>query len=890
MTAIPPEVSAALADRYVIERELGQGGMATVYLAEDLKHQRKVAIKVLRRELAAVLGADRFVQEIRTTANLQHPNILPLFDSGEAGGLLYYVMPYVAGETLRQRLDREKQLAIPEAVRITAEVAEALDYAHRHAVIHRDIKPENILLHDGRPVVADFGIALAVSAAAGGRMTETGLSLGTPHYMSPEQATAEKDITRRSDIYSLGAVLYEMLTGDPPHTGASAQQIIMRIITEEPRPVSALRHTVPPNVAAAVEKALEKLPADRFENAKAFGEALSDTTFTTQATAHVATAPIARWNALTISLAAVATVAVVALVAVLAARTAPEPRVARYNLAGPAGDSAASISAVRHVAISADGSRLAWIASDGSIWTRRRDALDVQNVEIGERTADVLALSPDGRELAVTIFDSLFVTSPAGGGIHSRADSAFLGGVDWSDDGYLYFTHGKRIHRVPSGGGSLEALTDDSAGRPEWEHFFGKALPGGRGFVFVSGSMEDDTLEFRAWDARTRRSHAIAPLSGDLTRVGFPVGYHDGYLLTVTTDRTLWATRFDLRRLRALSDPQALVQGVRFEGLPAAAMSAAGDVIMATGARDDIHLATVTLEGRVSPLPVTGTGFRGVRLSPDGRRVAYGSSGNTFVHDLSIGSTRQLAPWNSYDPVWSRDGKRITVHANRPASDSALATLGWDGIELSADGSGMPRRLYRHPRADGPQAWTPDGRLIAHGSHEGDGGKGHDLFVISFDGDSARVETLLDAPWAETMPSLSPDGKWMAYRANPSGRNAVFVRRFPDAAAGVWQVSERTATDPMWSRDGRTLYYWEGPALIAARVQTSPDFAVLSRQTLFSNIGYAPPFCCRSNYDVLTDGSGFIMVLNSGARESNARLTLVEGLITELKRAGAQQR
>jgi len=246
MTAAPPEVSAALADRYAIERELGQGGMATVYLAEDLKHQRKVAIKVLRRELAAVLGADRFVQEIRTTANLQHPNILPLFDSGEAGGLLYYVMPYVAGETLRQKLDREKRLGIPEAVRITAEVAEALDYAHRHEVIHRDIKPENILLHDGRPVVADFGIALAVSAAAGGRMTETGLSLGTPHYMSPEQATAEKDITRRSDIYSLGAVLYEMLTGDPPHTGASAQQIIMRIITEEPRSVSALRQTVRP--------------------------------------------------------------------------------------------------------------------------------------------------------------------------------------------------------------------------------------------------------------------------------------------------------------------------------------------------------------------------------------------------------------------------------------------------------------------------------------------------------------------------------------------------------------------------------------------------------------------------------------------------------------------
>src|SRR5690349_20068392 len=271
---------AGLADRYRIERELGAGGMATVYLARDLKHDRDVALKVLKPELAAVLGADRFVVVIKTTASLQHPHILPLFDSGTADGFLYYVMPYIEGETLRGKLDRETQFSVDEAVRITTQVADALDYAHRHGVIHRDIKPENILLHDGRPMVADFGIALAVSAAAGGRMTETGLSLGTPHYMSPEQATAEKEITGRSDIYSLASVLFEMLTGQPPHMGASAQQIIMKIITEHAAPVTSLRKAVPPNVAAALENALEKLPADRFETAKAFGEALVNRTFT----------------------------------------------------------------------------------------------------------------------------------------------------------------------------------------------------------------------------------------------------------------------------------------------------------------------------------------------------------------------------------------------------------------------------------------------------------------------------------------------------------------------------------------------------------------------------------------------------------------------------------
>jgi eukaryotic-like serine/threonine-protein kinase len=220
----------ALSERYTLARELGAGGMATVYLARDLKHERDVAIKVLRPELAAVIGADRFLSEIRTTANLQHPHILPLFDSGTLSiespspdsrltTHLYYVMPFVEGESLRDRLEREKQLPIADAVRIASEVASALDYAHRRGIIHRDIKPENILLHDGQALVADFGIALAATSA-GSRMTETGMSLGTPHYMSPEQAMGERSLDARSDIYALGAMTYEMLVGDPPFTGA----------------------------------------------------------------------------------------------------------------------------------------------------------------------------------------------------------------------------------------------------------------------------------------------------------------------------------------------------------------------------------------------------------------------------------------------------------------------------------------------------------------------------------------------------------------------------------------------------------------------------------------------------------------------------------------------
>ena len=254
-------LTAALADSYEIKREIGEGGMATVYLAHDRKHDRDVAIKVLHPDLGAALGADRFLAEIRTTARLQHPHILPLLDSGAAEGLLYYVMPFVAGETLRNRLERERQLPINDAVRIAREVADALGYAHGRAVIHRDIKPENILLQDGHALVADFGIALAVQTAGGARMTQTGLSLGTPQYMSPEQAMGERTIDARSDVYALGAVTYEMLAGEPPFTGPTVQAIVAKVMTERPTSLRTIRDTVPAGVEHAVFTALAKLPS-----------------------------------------------------------------------------------------------------------------------------------------------------------------------------------------------------------------------------------------------------------------------------------------------------------------------------------------------------------------------------------------------------------------------------------------------------------------------------------------------------------------------------------------------------------------------------------------------------------------------------------------------------
>ena len=291
VTGPPESLGAALADRYRIERELGRGGMATVYLAHDLRHERDVALKVLRPELAAMLGRERFLAEIRTTARLDHPHILTLIDSGESDGVLWYVVPFIRGESLRQRLDRERQLRIDEALAITRNVASALDYANRQGIVHRDVKPENILLHEGEAMLADFGIALALREAAGERLTGTGMSVGTPQYMSPEQAAAEPQLDARSDVYSLGAVLYEMLAGEPPFTGATGQAVIAKLMTSTPPPLAALRSAIPQGVSLAVARALSKVPADRFATAAEFAAALTSSASDQPATPSVAILP-----------------------------------------------------------------------------------------------------------------------------------------------------------------------------------------------------------------------------------------------------------------------------------------------------------------------------------------------------------------------------------------------------------------------------------------------------------------------------------------------------------------------------------------------------------------------------------------------------------------------
>lgn len=433
---------------YIVERELGSGGMATVYLAHDKKHDRKVAIKVLHAELAAVLGAERFLQEIRVTANLQHPHILGLIDSGligdDAGELKarpYYVMPYLDGESLRRRLDMEQQLPVSDAVRIATEVASALDYAHRHGLIHRDIKPENILLHDGSAIVADFGIALAVTQAGGARMTQTGVSLGTPNYMSPEQAMGERMISARSDIYSLGAVTYEMLSGEPPFTGPTVQAVVARVMTEDPRSLTTQRRGVPAHVAAAVSHALEKVPADRFASAHEFAEALSNPSFTLSSTSAALEGNGASWR-LRRMLYATAALAALFLATTLWVwlRPAPSKPVVRYNLALDSAEAMVpGASWSGRLALSPDGSRLAYIGGPGAqLLIRPRNQLHAAAVP-GTEGANTPFFSPDGTHVGFLREQNVQITSIYGGQPITVSDTLTgVAGASWGPDGFIY--------------------------------------------------------------------------------------------------------------------------------------------------------------------------------------------------------------------------------------------------------------------------------------------------------------------------------------------------------------------------------------------------------------------------------------------------------------------
>jgi serine/threonine-protein kinase len=877
MTAALGRLTAALADRYRLERELGAGGMATVYLARDLRHDRDVAIKVLRPELAAVIGAERFLSEIRTTANLQHPHILPLHDSGDARGALYYVMPFVEGESVRDRLAREKQLPIAEAVRITSEVASALDYAHRHGVIHRDIKPENILLHDGRALVADFGIALAASSA-GSRMTETGMSLGTPHYMSPEQAMGERTLDARTDIYALGCVLYEMLTGDPPFTGSTAQAIVAKVMTEKPVPPSRARDTVPETVEDALLSALAKLPADRFASAAEFAEALHAESPTWvmprgRRAERMAAGP-GRWVALA---------AVIVVLAGLAAWGWLRPRgvagadgTTRAELVLPdsapvefIGEATIGVGQTA-IAISADGRTLAYVGGGGNrprIYIRPLDRFEVTPLA-GTEGAFRPFFSPDGAWIAFFADNQLRKVATAGGPVTTLAEASQTTGGVWTRTGDILFTSDlsqSALMRVSASGGQAARLNGDA--RMECSKTM-SLLPDDR-WILCTG-VSDRAFTFLLAYALETGEHRVLVRAGEARawQVGQPIPddvligttplyRSDGTLLYTRPDGTLLSLRFDPDRLMTSGDPVVVATGIRQESWTHhAQVAAAGNGTIAYISGSDAHLgvlAWLDRRGRVDTLPFPAANSLGTDVSPDGAQVAVAIpavSGalELWLYDLRSGNrSRLLANLSSSESRWTSDGKYVIaglmggvlvrVDPNRPGRLDTLART-----------SSYPFALSQHDRfllgTPGPQALAGEVQL--------------GTYRIDLDGSLPPEPVPLGGQAGGAYgPTLSPDDRWVAYLGRAGG---VFVEPYPPTGE-IYRISGQVDGDvPYWSAGGDEIFFPSNSQMYVTRVHpgSPPRFdppRLLAAQR-FANYAGRP-------YAVAPDEQRFLIKLSS---------------------------
>ena len=871
-------LNAALEGRYAIERELGEGGMATVYLADDLKHERQVALKVLKPELAAVVGAERFLAEIKTTANLQHPHILPLFDSGEADGVVFYVMPYVEGESLRDRLDREKQMGVKDAVAITQKVAGALDYAHGNGVVHRDIKPGNILLSaQGEPLVADFGIALAVAQAGAGRITETGLSLGTPHYMSPEQATGDRDVDPRSDVFALACVLYEMLAGEPPFAAPTAQAVLVRILTTEAPSITSVRRTVAPNVAAALAQALEKLPADRFTTAAELAAALGDESFTYQArTRTVATptpgpaptqapAPVpGPWNRLTL---AFATTAIL-----LAGWTAwdwlrPSPEApAAYATRLPLDLGAIELGLFDKIVVSPDGSRFAVTGTvEGERALYWRSAGDESfRVVPGTEGARGATFSPDGDWIAYgTTADDLYKVSLSGGApaLLIRTSSTNQGSQSvyvshWGDDGTIVFFNPTGSFRVPDTGGEPVSLSAPSP------ILFPHLLPGGWAVLGnpVAGGVV--LLDLAADTVR------------ELTPVGLsPVYVETGHILYLDGSGGLWALPFDAGNGDVLGNAVPIVDGVSVMSFqeyrfPRYSVSRNGTLAYGAGGGagagvgGGTQLLVVDLEGNAEALALTPRNINDVKWSPDGGTIVYGSIAegdsdpDIYTYDVELGTTPRRLTFEGINgrPVFSPDGTRIAFASIREGSDGAdlfVETLNDDVPE---------RSLISLAGSQAPTQWPSDTLIVFE-----QGPNPTDLWMLDLsDPDSPRAAVYLPLEADLDDVVVSRDGTLAAYASDESGRNEVYIRSFPQPG-GRTLVSQGGGASPFWSPDGNTVYYWaatgagEYDFFMAARLRRDPTPVVQRRDSLFSG-DYI-----RTSSDLHPDGDRVLVLRGVGA-------------------------
>ena len=857
----PESTPKGLPKHYLIHREIGAGGMAVVYLAEDTRYNRKVAIKVIRPELAAIMGTDRFLTEIEVTANLQHPHILPLFDSGEADGLPFYVAPYIEGESLQDKLNREKQISIEETIAFVTAVAGALDYAHGRGVIHRDIKPANILLQDDQPVVADFGIALAVSQAGGQRLTETGLSIGTPEYMSPEQAAGDRLVDARSDQYALACVAYELLLGEPPHTGPTAQAIIAKVITDDPKPVSQARATVPSYIEFAIHRALAKTPADRFSTVGDFADAMTNPTSQHRWLGALPTLTRSRLARIWGYRAALALVGLAAVWGWMRESPKEASTAVRFEIPYPGNE---GWGLARHtIAVSPKGTHLAYVAQgvggEQQIHLRSLTVLD-PSVIPGSAGAMDPFFSPDGQWLGYATVVGLMKVPVTGGVPTPILEFPEPRGATWTEDGDIIFGSYRGIFRIPAEGGTPERLTDLSSEGGDRMHARPQLLPGQKAVLFTITANQIDQTQVAALDLNTGEIRELFP--------GISPRYvGTGHIIYGRPDGVLMGVPFDAGNLTQAGAPVQLLSDVTVKpsGTMDFAVADNGLLVYLTGVTPNGSLVMVDRNARETTLLAEENLYVSPSFSPDGNRIAVGvgvpPTRQAWIFNLA---DRFISPvtfdGHNYYPVWNHDGSMIAF-TNETASQ---ADIRWAGTEGDDD----PELLLATGAMNYPESFSPDGRYLVY--REQDENTQRDLWSLPLFGDRTP-ERLFDLPSSqEESPRISPNGKWLAFSSDLSGRYEVYVTGFPIPGPRV-RVSVDGGTEPVWGKQGSELFYRKESQLVSARYEGNSSFRVLNREVVFE-APYMPwPF--HSNYDVHPDGNRFVFVKTTNA--AIARMVVV---------------
>jgi serine/threonine-protein kinase len=880
-------LNSALVGRYTVEREVGAGGMATVYLAQDLKHHRKVALKVLRAEIAATLGAERFSREIEVAAQLQHPHILPLLDSGEADGFYYYVMPFVEGESLRDRLAHHGELPVHDAVKVLIEVVDALVHAHAHGVVHRDIKPDNILMSGRHALVMDFGVAKAVSEATGAHtLTSVGIALGTPAYMAPEQAAADPNIDHRVDLYAVGVLGYELLTGRPPFSGLTPQETLAAHVTQAPEPVERRRPGISPALSRVLMKCLAKRPADRWQTADELLAQLEPLATPSGGTTPTMTMPVAaitprpRWV-----MPAIGAAAAILLTAVGLVLFCPTPKAPAL---GKVTQLTFEPGLEIEPAISPDGKFVAYAAgplADTRVYVRQRGGRPVALVPDSGPPQRRPLWSPDGTRILFETDADLFVMPALGGAPRIMAKGACC--AAWSPDGrqVAYVRSPRRFGNVERPESIYVAPLDGGPSRFVGLVFDPHSLtwsPDGRWLALVSGN-DAFAVGTQQFGNKGPSAVVLVPAVG-----GAPVPVTDNASLNMSP---VWTP--DSRRMLFVSDREGArdVYAVRLanSGIPAGkpsrittGLNAHSISLSADGTRQAYSVYASRANVWAIPIPTGApvsvdratqvtTGNQTVErmaLSPDGRWLYFDSdrSGNADIYRmlLSGGEPEQLTTDLADDflPNVSPDGRWVAFHALRFGTR--------DIFVMPAEG-GEVERVTSDPGEERAPTWSPDGRSLSYflsGTGARDG-----LYVISKDqsGRWGSSRQVWNHPWVGTW---SPDGRtlvsgwtagiWLIPAAGGAPRR---VTQLPETISGP----EPPTAD--WSRDGRTIYFKAsdrgGRASIWALAATSGRAHLLVR---FDD----PARPSYNTYSFATDGRRFYFTIND--RQSDIYVAELQGL------------